>query len=64
MSNYYIVRTRNNVDQYVKQGVSAVGWSKINFTQYQEKIDALCEEVKKQCYNNNSSTLFVGAIPP
>ncbi|MDC7300991.1 restriction endonuclease [Agathobacter ruminis] len=57
MANYYIVRTRINVEAYVNKGVSAVGWSDVVFTEY-ENVEELCDAVRNKCYNNESSTVI------
>ena len=53
MKNYYIIRTRYNVDDFVKESRVAVGWSDIDFTKYTDNQDMLLEEVKKHYYSGD-----------
>ncbi|MCJ8347604.1 hypothetical protein MJH12_18860, partial [bacterium] len=55
---YRLVRamrqTKEDFDVFIKTSVVAVGWSDINFSQYQDK-EALVNEVVKQYYSDGDT---------
>ena len=53
MSKYYIVRIREQAEEFVKQSKVAVGWSDVDFTKFKGDGDGLAEAVKK-CYYSDS----------
>lgn len=59
MTNYYVVRTREAVDSYVQKGVSAIGWSEVDFTKY-STVESLCDAVRNKYYANNVSSRLCG----
>lgn len=59
MVNYYVVRTREAVEAYVQKGVSAIGWSRVDFTKY-PTVDSLCDAVRNEYYANDVSSRFYG----
>ena len=53
MKNYYMVRTRVDVDDFVKKSKVAVGWSDIDFTKYINRQDELLEDAQKRYYSSD-----------
>ena len=53
MSKYYIVRIREQAEEFVKQSKVAVGWSDVDFTKFKGDGDGLAEAVRK-CYYSDS----------
>lgn len=51
MSNYYVVRTRYDVDEFVRKSRVAVGWSDVDFTRNIDNWEKLKEELCKRYYS-------------
>lgn len=59
MSKYYIIRIKTNVNDFVKNSRVAVGWSDINFSEYNNQ-DKLIETVKQHYYSGEISPSIRG----
>lgn len=53
MRNYYMVRIRTDVDDFVKKSRVAVGWRDFDFSKYINNQDKLLKEVKRLYYSDN-----------
>ncbi len=54
MKNYYIIRIRTDVDEFVKKSKVAVGWSDIDFTKYIHDQEKLLEKIQNHYYSSNN----------
>ena len=54
MRNYYVIRTRADVDDFVKKSKVAIGWSDIDFTKYIDDQDKLLEEIQNHYYSGDN----------
>ena len=54
MRNYYVIRTRADVDDFVKKSKVAIGWSEIDFTKYIDDQDKLLEKIQNQYYSGDN----------
>ncbi|ERJ00784.1 MULTISPECIES: restriction endonuclease [Eubacteriales] len=57
---YYLVRIRENAHQYVENGIVAVGWSQVDFSQCLEKGLSPAQKVEEMCYHTGASPQLVG----
>ena len=54
MRNYYVIRTRADVDDFVKKSKVAIGWSDIDFTKYIDDQDKLLEKIQNHYYSGDN----------
>ena len=52
--NYYMVRTMYNAYDFAKDGVVAVGWKDIDFSEYKSNVDRLIEKVNELYYSDEN----------
>ena len=59
MRSYFMVRVRENVEEFVNNGIVAIGWSKVDLSRNID-FDELWKEVEKEHYTNDSSNRTKG----
>lgn len=63
MPNYYVLRIKTNENEYVKNGRVAFGWSKVDFSKFDD-AELLAKTVENNYYAGDFSATLRGRKNP